>query len=465
MSVYEAAGVEAQAIAGYPYEPPDRVFVMRRADGAEWAITHWTQAEVTWNFEGVTLQITLPGTDPVVAYLTVLTTDILVYRDQVFIHRLRVVDASDVFDAENHMLTLIAVDYGQLLRRRVLFHDREIDKDQFDAAWDLIAYTQTYESFGITRGTTGTSGQNRERVLQRGQTISDAINEMARNDNGFDWWVDRDLKFWMQNPRRLRNLDIEWKWGVEVREISRTGAASEYASVVFVIGATSDTEINGKTYPPPVPVPQAATSMPYGRWERTYSYTDVVTASALLTKGNFHLKDLTAMRATYAITIEPNVWQPLEITIGDLFWLRIESPPRMNVRSQVRIEEIKISLTTESEVVTMSVRSEQPEEVIPSPVQEAVAAMALIEPLTGPAEEIYVDVSALQHGASVILHPLDPAWRMARLLTGFNTRMERLERSKGSSGGGGAGGVEEVFIGDQVDAEPTSYKLWYDPNA
>ena len=81
-----------------------------------------------------------------------------------------------------------------------------------------------------------------------------------------------------------------------------------------MIGATSDTEIDGRTYKPLEPLIRSASSqgiaMPYGRWERTFSYPEVVTPEQLEEKVRFHMKDVTNMRATFALTLEPGSMDP-----------------------------------------------------------------------------------------------------------------------------------------------------------
>ena len=138
-------------------EPSDWLVVLHRLDGYEWAITQWQGVNITETFEGVTVEMTLPASDPTTEWLTSLTNDLLLYRENVFLYRVRIVDIGDTFTADDHMVTVTAVDYAQLLRRRVLFHDKHYVGDQFTIAWNLVTYTQGFQSLGITQGTTGTA--------------------------------------------------------------------------------------------------------------------------------------------------------------------------------------------------------------------------------------------------------------------------------------------------------------------
>lgn len=688
--------------------------VVLTPDGTEYAVTHWLTINCTETFDGVTVEMTLPAREPTLRYLVGLKTDFLLIRNHMLVYRVRVIDINDTFTADAHTVTLSCVDYGQLLKRRILFHDDEpgasyitartpaggsvttrgwdgepsspvdfairsdvvitfrirlaaanigyiaahdgganqhgwyvavddrntatggiarwltfgwstdgdtwnkvdiadlaplgttgdqwlgltirrnvpdtdaegsprhgrvrairsldegenwrnygaermtkvihntfnildrpfrvgnltaggdttalagrlywaqlrtgidpddvpanegsvkwrcdisekkttsaswvdprhrawtgdtnamfhlADLDQFHRAWKLVAYTQAFESFGITRGTTGESGVDRTGVLQRGLSIFDAINEMAHLDQGFDWWVDNDLVFWMQSPRKVRNLDCEWKWGVEIRDLTRTGAAGEYASVVLLIGATTETDITDaagrviRHFEIPKPVIQEAKTMPVGRWERMFTYNDIVTRNGLVRKAKFHLKDLTAMRATFSLTLEQEVWNQ-DIGIGDLFWLRIESPPRINIRTQVRIEEIRVSLTPESEGVALAVRSEHAEEKIPTNAP-MVTTLALASMSTSPEGTEIVDLTDVEPGGTTAGPSIGGLEQFASLLNSLNTRLERRERALGGAGGvsiseGGDGeGADEVWIGpDEPPSEEA--ELWVD---
>lgn len=455
-----------------PNEPPVWDVIMHTIPaGNEWALVHWTSVTVTDNSDGVTVEVQCPAEEPSLEFLRVLTTDLLLFRERTFLYRVRIVDAQDTFNENTHTVTINAVDYAQVLKRRVLFHDRSYDNtDQFDIAWALIEYTQGFESLGITRGTTADSGKLRDLDIQQGQTIYDAISLVSKADGGFDWWVDKDLKLQMMMPRRERTLDMEWKWGVQIREIQRTSAAGEYASVIFVIGATSPTEIHNdagavvKTLPPPKPIVVGTASKPLGRWERTYSFNDIVTAAALQAKANWLLKDITALRATYAITLEPRTWRAgNDYVFGDKFTLRIESPPRMNMQVLVRMEEVRIALSPENEVVTLAVRAEEPETVFPIAFTPETLN-GEVTPAAAPADEIVVDLDAIQHGATETMSRLSAVSNMVQMFATVDGRLSRIERSNYFTGTTGVFAPDEVWIGPDAPTDP-AVELWYDPDA
>ena len=149
----------------------------------------------------------------------------------------------------------------------------------------------------------------------------------------------------------------------------------------------------------------------------------------------------------------------------------------MNIRSLVRIEELKIGLTPSDEIVTMAVRSEAAE----TPIGSTPAPILLMTP----PGELPIDVDTVQHGQTVNINRLSEVDAMAHLLARLNERIEVTERnprvsSNGGGGGGGTGppgptgptgptgvggaGADEVWINTDPPADP-AIELWYDPDA
>ena len=261
-------------------------------------------------------------------------------------------------------------------------------------------------------------GVTRQRASDAGDSILDCINDFAEAEGGYDWWIDQNLTWWAQKPRRGKTIQDEWRWGAEVAEATRTSPMEDYASVVMTTGAQNETKIpnaggGDDIYPPPPPQRVEAPTKPFGRWESAFGYSDVITSASLLEKANWRLGQTANIRPTYKLVLEPGIWNP-GYGLGDIVTLRIESPPRIDVRVPVRIEEFQIGITADgAEDVNVSVRAETPETFItPSPL--GPVPIVPMPPLSG---------------RTVQRHRLHPWDDLAALLRGFDTRMGRQERS------------------------------------
>jgi hypothetical protein len=394
--------------------------VLLLSGGTEYVLDQWTTLSVSISLDGaVTASIEVNGLEPSLGYVRELVTDVLIYRNAVLLFRLRVVDTDDTFSRDAWTVALELVSYEHLLARRMLFADWVLVDLDIDAAWKLIEYTQNRETLGITRGTLE-QGVQRQRSLGMGDSIREAINDFAEAEAGYDWWIDQNLVWWVQKPRRGRTHDAEWRWGAEVAEVSRTSPVEDYANVVMAVGAQNETKIPDppnpdRVYPPPTPQIAQTTDWPFGLWESAVSYSNVITEASLLEKANWHLGQMANIRPTYKLLLEPGIWTPNH-QVGDVVPLRIQAPPRLDVRVPVRVEEIQISLTADGqETVSMSGRAEEPETfVTPSPI--------------GP----YPILPVAPTGKTRPAHRLRPEDDIAALLRNFDARLGRQERHQGA---------------------------------
>lgn len=337
--------------------------------GGQLAFEGWQTISISENFDGVTVTVDVPASAPVLGAVRELMTDLLFYFDHDLIYRVRVLNAQDSLTTEDHTVSLDCVDYARLLSHRVLFADSVQSKDQHLWAWDFIAYTQNFEDLGIRQADDfAASGQNRDRVVQKGKTIVEAIDELASTDNGFDWWIDQFLRFHAQTPRRLFDIGLDLLWGAGAAALTRANAVDTYASVVFAIGATSETTIpGGGTYPPPTPVIRELATKPYGRWERTVSLSDIVTDASLESAALWHLADSSTLRPQYTVELTHGVWLPV-IRPGGMFTLRVDSRPRLHLKVLTRVETVSLNLETDGvEQVSLGCRAEEPEIALSPP--------------------------------------------------------------------------------------------------
>jgi hypothetical protein len=393
--------------------------VMVLAGGEDLVLDQWTSLAVSDTPDGPRCTLEVNGLDPMIVYMRMMTTDVRLYRNNRPLYRLKIADATDTLTRDAHIVSFECVGYEKLLERRVLHEGWVLADEDIDAAWRLIDYTQRKFDLGIRRGTID-PGVPRQRSLNIGDTILDSVNDFAESDTGFDWWIDHDLLWWAQKPRRGRVHDVEWRWGGAIAEMTRTSQMDDYASLVVTTGAQNETRIPDPpnpdiVYPPPNPAIVSLTAFPIGLWERTVSYSDVITDTSLLEKANWHLADFANVRPTYKLTLEPGWWTP-DYGIGDVVTMRVEGAPRINFRVPVRIEELGITITADGEeTVNVSVRAEEPETMLtPLPLPN-------IDP-----------VLPIPTGRTVQRNRLRPWDDLAALLRNTNDRLQRQERSPGA---------------------------------
>jgi hypothetical protein len=430
-------------------------FILLVTGDEEHILGNWQSIDLSISHDGVRTSVEVNALEPTIAYIRDLVTDLRFYRDNVLLYRLRVIDSEDILTRDAATVRFDCVSYEALLERRILHEDWVLIDEDIDAAWRLIDYTQAYETLGITRGTM-TAGVTRQRALDAGDDILSCINDFAQAEGGFDWWIDENITFQAQKPRRGSDLNITWQAGNEVAELTRVSPIEDYASLVMATGANGETRIPNAgggedVYPPPPAQIVELSAKPYGLWEMTTSDSDVITVGSLLEKANWHLSDKGNIRPTYKMTLEPGIWHP-GIGLGDIITLRVQAPPRANIKVPIRIEELNITLTADGEeTVSISARAEEPETFLtPSPIGPFP-----ISPVTAP------------NGRTVQRHRLSPVDDLANVLRSFNTRADRLERNVGTGGGGGGGGggdIDEVWVGTAAPLNPT-IELWYDPDA
>jgi hypothetical protein len=331
-----------------------------------------------------------------------------------------------------------------MLKKRVL-HNVYIQRaDQHDMAWDLIRITQLRQTLYITRASPARSGRGRRKVtIEHGRTVYDAIDEdLASVENGFDWWIDASRKAHFQTPRRLLAHGFEWRWGRQVAEIDVDSKMADYASSLYVMGSSQEQSIpQGKDsagnerpdrkIPPPKPVYIEVTPRPYGRWEATFDLPDVVTQTSLRTQGRRELTKVSQARPSYKLTTAPVSWDPA-MRPGGTFYLRAESPPRLNFRVLVRIEEISISLSAAgAEDVSMTAQAE----TSPTRIAQPPLAVVLASDTPPPPGEVVGEILAPMPygsdpwGMSRTRSSVSPVDDMARAILSIRDEAARATRS------------------------------------
>jgi hypothetical protein len=331
-------------------------------DGTEFVLNPIADVTVNETFERVTANIDIPWYASGLPSVTDLVSDIVLLRGTVRMYRLRVLDSEDVLSREGHTVRLTCVSYEEILRvGRIIYTTAEMTGDQLSLAWDIVQLAQARQDLGITRYTTPV-GTSKTVQLIAGATTAETIDKFAAEDDGFDWWIDQDLKFHCQEPRRETVIDAEWSWGAEIAEMSKQSSVESYVSATYVTGATSEVTIpGGATYPPPSPAVREVDTMPYGRWEKTFSYPNIVTNASLVKRADWHLGVGSRLRPVYSVVLEQGVWSP-SVKLGGVVSIRAQANDRVNFKVPARIEELQLAITADGgETVSMLLRAEDEE--------------------------------------------------------------------------------------------------------
>jgi hypothetical protein len=102
-------------------------------------------------------------------------------------------------------------------------------------------------------------------------------------------------------------------------------------------------------------------TMPYGRWEKTFSYPNIVTNASLVKRADWHLGVGSRLRPVYSVVLEQGVWSP-SVKLGGVVSIRAQANDRVNFKVPARIEELQLAITADGgETVSMLLRAEDEE--------------------------------------------------------------------------------------------------------
>lgn len=209
---------------------------------------------------------------------------------------------------------------------------------QEDIAWDLIEMTQAKLNggLGITRATGDNLGRQRDRTFPHvSRTIFELIDDVGSATDGFEWWIDADLRWHSQTPVRWRDLrgTMVFDFGTTVLKVGRVSGNDFYSSAVHA----GDDETTPEFVEVESPV--------RGRWETYLSNRDIVKQSTLRERADTALDRAAQIVPFYRLTLTPGVLRGSNLQLGDVVPLRIDSPPRLDVISLVRVVEIELTIT------------------------------------------------------------------------------------------------------------------------
>lgn len=298
--------------------------------------------KLSWVLDGpCSASFTLNGRHPVATSINEMATDLLVYADGVAVYRGRLISSQDDLDANTHTISVDTIDYRGLLQRREL-DDNDIivfeQIDKSDLTWALVSQTQAKPGgdLGITRGSTELTGAMTDREWTPGLKVSDLIDQLAKELNGFDWEISPDLILNLWAPRRARKLDDQLDYGGSVSTLSRQFASSAYANVDRVSGDSS--------LDPVLRVDPAITTSPFGRWEQSFSFSDVKDATSLASFADMLYTRMSTQPLAYTVVLRQGVWPGVtDMGPGDIAHLAIVSG-RINEDRDMRITQVDLDL-------------------------------------------------------------------------------------------------------------------------
>lgn len=295
---------------------------------------------VTWRRdEPADASLTVLGTDPIAAQIDELLTDLLVYRAGTLMFRGRIGPTSDTLDGTSHTVSLNAVDYRGLLDRRIVHAATSwATVDQADIAWDLIDSSQGLDGgdVGIYRGTGQSTGVDRTRNYEPGKRVGEAVTELGRVNNGFEWEIDANLGFNIFYPTRGTTRDFVCEYGATVDRVSRGVDPGEYANVVRYAGDETTTAVTEETV--------GIASRPEGRFEVALGDTEVSVQATVADRAEWQLAMRHEIRPSYSLGLRPGKWPgPDGLWVGDTTRIVVRHG-RLDVNTEDRVEEITVSV-------------------------------------------------------------------------------------------------------------------------
>lgn len=342
--------------------PPPRVTLPRQArwsyvaaltDGTpQHALTAAKSRRLSFALDGpAEASLALDGRGEQAAYVTELTSDLLIYRDGIKMFRGRVGQTQDQLGADAHTVTVQSADYRAMLDRRILLAGDPLgfaQVDQSAIAWTLASasFARTNGGLGITRGIGQTTGVLRDRTYEAGKPCGEAIDQLAEVAGGFEWDVDPELAFNVHYPQRGQDrTDVVLDYGGRIAGLSRSVNPQDFANSIRVSGR----EASGDTIPPTPAVRTAANiaTAPEGRFEFQVG-TDLQTTAAVAQRADYELTQRSQVRPSYTVTLSPGAWTDQgSFWLGDTVRLVVMSG-RLAVDTTARVHEISFDISEDS---------------------------------------------------------------------------------------------------------------------
>jgi hypothetical protein len=296
---------------------------------------------ITWRRDAAhSAAFTIDGRNDEIRGWTRLATDLFIRREGTFMFRGRLGPEQGSIGTE-HVVSLTAVDYRAMLDTKYVAETGAayVATDQAAIAWDLIsdAQARTGGSLGITNGIGSSSGTNRERTYDPGKPIGQAIGELGRVDDGFEWEISADLALNRWYPQRGADNGVVLDHDGLITAVAYGFDPGGFSNAPMAMGAQGTT--------PTIAVDPGIASDPRGRWERVTASPSVTEQSTVVDRAPFLLATQGVLKVDYRVTLRPDAWTgPSHVWIGDTIALAINSGRVLEDRTPHRVEEITVSI-------------------------------------------------------------------------------------------------------------------------
>jgi hypothetical protein len=305
-------------------------------------LTEAHDRKITWRLtDACDASFTIDARHELATLVDELTVDLVVYHGDQRVFRGRLGTSGDDVDPDAHTLTLTAVDYTGILDRRILRPPQApwvfANVAQGSIVLQLLVWTG-FQPGGAAVGVGSLPATSMLRTItfDPGKPIGEAIDDLAKLEQGFDWWVDHDLLVSLASPQRGVERDLTAEYGSTVTAVQRQFDPAEYANAVMVTGKEG-------VAPKFATVPDLATRRE-GRIDIVESFPDIDSPTVLQARANQALTERSTVRPAYTCTMTPGVWTPGALWLGDVTWLVIRSG-RLNLSRPERVTQIEVTVS------------------------------------------------------------------------------------------------------------------------
>jgi hypothetical protein len=260
--------------------------------------------------------------------------------------RARCGPTQDTISESVHSVAFQLSDYRAVLRRRKILAApltyTNIDSGQI--ALDIINVVEAEPNgnYGIVgEASHYLTGDLSDWSVPLGEPVTKTITELSRIDPNFDWDITpaMTLKTWPGSRGEDNGRILEY--GRAVSAVTRARTPSDYTNDALLFGAESLTPVR-KT------IAGIATA-PEGRWQETYSFSNIEVQASLDDRGDTVLAAESRIDGSYNMTLTPGFWQgPAHIDLGDIVEFRLDSG-RINEVITMKIFEITVDINDDGE--------------------------------------------------------------------------------------------------------------------